>query len=328
MADPRPVALVLRALYLCDFVTCLPALQLLRQALPGHRIVLAAPAGLASLAALSSSIDEFFAVGELQPLTDFSGLVDVAIDLHGNGPASRRLLEELRPRRVVGFAHPASGRLGSIWRPQEHEVHRWCRLVAESFGLPEQNWPSVAGTLDLPTTEVPPNVAIVHPGAKSGARRWPADRFAAVAQELRDNGCDVAVTGSPDEIALAREVSAAAGDGVRPVVDLSLEQLAALVAHASVVVSGDTGIAHLAAAYRTPSVVLFGPVSPVVWGPPADGPHNVLWHGDGTGDPHGADPDPALLRIGVDEVISALPPGSSPDGTARKTSRARVGALR
>jgi ADP-heptose:LPS heptosyltransferase len=83
-------------------------------------------------------------------------------------------------------------------------------------------------------------------------------------------------------------------------------ELAAVVAAARVVVSGDTGVAHLATAYRRPSVVLFGPVSPTLWGPPPRPQHVVLWHGDGTGDPWGTELDPALARITVDEVTDAL----------------------
>ena len=81
---------------------------------------------------------------------------------------------------------------------------------------------------------------------------------------------------------------------------------------ARLVVCGDTGVAHLATAYGTPSVVLFGPTSPATWGPAVDVErHTVLWHGDGTaggayrGDPHGAVLDPALARVTVDEVVAA-----------------------
>jgi ADP-heptose:LPS heptosyltransferase len=88
-------------------------------------------------------------------------------------------------------------------------------------------------------------------------------------------------------------------------------ELAAVVAAARVVVCGDTGVAHLATAYRRPSVVLFGPVSPALWGPPPragrGGPlHVVIWHGDGTGDPWGTELDPALGTVTVDEVVAAL----------------------
>ncbi|MBA2575354.1 MAG: glycosyltransferase family 9 protein, partial [Euzebyaceae bacterium] len=83
-------------------------------------------------------------------------------------------------------------------------------------------------------------------------------------------------------------------------------ELAAVVAAAGRVVCGDTGVAHLATAVGIPSVVLFGPVPPSRWGPPADRPrHRALWAG-GTGDPHAPRPDPGLLRITVEDVVAAL----------------------
>ncbi|WP_162795410.1 glycosyltransferase family 9 protein, partial [Nonomuraea lactucae] len=80
--------------------------------------------------------------------------------------------------------------------------------------------------------------------------------------------------------------------------------LVGLVRHARLVVSGDTGVAHLASAFRAPSVVLFGPVSPALWGPPPGGRHVALWAGL-NGDPHGDRVDPGLLEIGVSEVVDA-----------------------
>jgi ADP-heptose:LPS heptosyltransferase len=86
---------------------------------------------------------------------------------------------------------------------------------------------------------------------------------------------------------------------------LGIVELLALVGSAGLVVSGDTGVAHLAAAYAVPSVTLFGPVSPVRWGPPDHPRHRALYHGDDSGDPHGAALDPALARITVGEVVAA-----------------------
>jgi ADP-heptose:LPS heptosyltransferase len=83
-----------------------------------------------------------------------------------------------------------------------------------------------------------------------------------------------------------------------------------LVAAASLVVAGDTGVAHVASAFGTPSVVLFGPVSPARWGPPARARHRVLWPAPDPGyrgDPHGDEPDPVLLRIEVGDVLAAVP---------------------
>jgi ADP-heptose:LPS heptosyltransferase len=87
---------------------------------------------------------------------------------------------------------------------------------------------------------------------------------------------------------------------------LSVSALAELIAGAAVLIAGDTGPAHLATAFGTPSVLLFGPTSPARWGPVIDvDRHVVLWHGgSGCGDPHAAELDPALARIEVDEVLS------------------------
>ena len=125
---------------------------------------------------------------------------------------------------------------------------------------------------------------------------------------LAGAGHDVRVTGGPAERDLAEAVARGAGLGAAAVLAgrTSTPELAATVAAARVVVSGDTGVAHLASAYRRPSVVLFGPVSPALWGPPPRQQHVVLWHGDGTGDPWGTRLDPALARITVDEVTEAL----------------------
>jgi ADP-heptose:LPS heptosyltransferase len=116
-------------------------------------------------------------------------------------------------------------------------------------------------------------------------------------------GHDVVVTGSGEEVPLAEGIAARAG--VPAQTALSLPQLLALIAGSRLVVCGDTGIAHVASNYRTPSVVLFGPVSPHVWGPPPQPRHQVHWYGDGCGDPHGNAPDPALLKISIEDVMAA-----------------------
>jgi ADP-heptose:LPS heptosyltransferase len=294
-----PVALVLRALGLGDLITGLPALRLLRTVRPDHRLLLATPGHWAPIVARSDPAIEVLPVGELEPLAGAPEAPDLAIDLHGNGPASRDLLVPLQPRQLIAYADRRVR-----WRPVEHEVVRWCRLLRE--GLPARNAPPVAVTGILgppPEAAVPRGRTVVHVGAAAASRRWPPERFAAVAMLLAADGHRVVVTGGPGEEKLADEVAAAAR--VPRVTGLDLSELLGLVGHARLVISGDTGVAHVAAAYAAPSVTLFGPVAPARWGPPRHPRHRALWHGDDSGDPHGTVVDPALLRITVGEVIAA-----------------------
>jgi ADP-heptose:LPS heptosyltransferase len=307
LGDP-PLLLVLRALGLGDFLTGLPALRALRYAYPDHRLVLAAPAPLEPLARLSGAVDELRPTGPLAPLDVALAGADVAVNLHGKGPQSHRILLRSRPRRLLALANPDVPESDGMpaWRADEHEVHRWCRLLNESGVSADPSRldlapPDGTAAWDAATT-------VVHPGAASGARRWPAERFAAVARAEREGGRRVMVTGSPAEVGLAFEVARAAGLDDDDVFagKTDLLGLAAVVAGAGRVVCGDTGVGHLATAFGTPSVVLFGPTSPKRWGPPPDRrEHHVLWAGM-AGDPHASVIHPGLLRIEVADVLNAL----------------------
>ena len=299
---------MLRALGLGDFLTGVPAYRALRAAYPGHEIVLAAPPQLAPLATLTGAVDRVLAVGELQPVPWRGPPPAVAADLHGNGPASHDLVRAVGAPVTMMYASPADpGVDGPWWAEEEHEVTRWCRLLGW-WGIPADPG---ALLLSLPARSAPlRGAAVVHPGAASGSRRWPAARFAKVARVLAAWGLPVVISGSAAERALAHRVASTAGLGCESVLagQTGLTDLAAVVAEASIVISNDTGVAHLAVAYGTPSVTLFGPVSPALWGPPWESPrHLALWKGSGTrpGNAHGAQADPRLLRIEVAEVLEA-----------------------
>jgi ADP-heptose:LPS heptosyltransferase len=324
--DPRPTVLVLRALHIGDLLVAVPALRAVRRAHPGHRLVLATTPALAPLVERIGGVDTLLPTPDPAAVPWAGPRPDVAVNLHGTGPQSHRALDELDPGRRIGFRCPgtAPGWEGAAWdavaAAHLHERARWCALL-EAVGIPADPFDLHLPAPQHPTvgqaarpgsnrgpTEPTPAPILIHPGAAFGAKRWPVARFAAVAAALDRPGTPVLLTGSPGERTLAEAVGHAAGLPPERVLAgrTDLGALCDLVAGATLVVSGDTGVAHLASAYATPSVVLFGPVDPTQWGPPADGPHVALAHPARRRGARFADePDPALLAIGVDEVLAA-----------------------
>jgi ADP-heptose:LPS heptosyltransferase len=310
VSNARPRVVVSRSLGLGDLCTAVPALRGLRRAFPHHELVLAAPAWQEPLAKLAG-VDRVAPTVELGPLADELDASAVVVNLHGRGPQSTERLLERRPHRLIAFRHPAiaATSAGPEWSTDEHDAARWCRLVRHA-GIEAR-----PDELHLAVPDVQPPVApgavIVHPGAAAAGRRWPADRFAIVVGELRRAGHRVVLTGSAVEADLCARVATLAPDlpSCPPVISLAgstdLAQVCALVASARLLVANDTGVAHLASAYRTPSIVLFGPTSPEQWGPPSDGPHRAIWRGR-LGDPHADTLDPGLAEITVGDVLEAI----------------------
>ena len=308
-ATPAPVV-ALRALGLGDLLTALPAIRGLRRVAERPLLVATSP-GVAPLAARSLPGVGVVAVGELAALP-MRGPVDVAVNLHGRGPQSHELLRAIEPDHLV--AYDVDG--GPPWPDGIHEVERWCRLVDwfAGTGSGAGAGPVDRGDLDIdlaaidPGAAVDPRLTILHAGATSEARRWPVERWIAVARAEVRRGRRVVLTGSAAEADRCAAIARGAQLPLRA--DASgrtdVLELAGLVGTAGRVVSGDTGVAHLATAMRRPSVLLFGPTSPDLWGPPPERRrHTVLWSGS-TGDPAGEAIDPGLARITATEVVDAL----------------------
>jgi ADP-heptose:LPS heptosyltransferase len=311
--DGRPELVALRALKLGDLLVAVPAITGVRRANPDHRLILAVPGWLEPVVDLVPGVDALVPTPGLDDLLPLpAGRIDTAVDLHG-GPDSRRVLEALAPRRRVG--HRAPGWDGPEWEDGVLERYRWARLVT-AHGMPADP-DDVA--IDRPAVPSPaPGAVVVHVGAFYGCRAWPVERFAAVARTLSDAGHRVVVTGSARERPRALQTAELAGLDDEAVLAgrTGLGELAALVADAALVVSVDTGVPHLASAYATPSVVIFGPGPVEEWGPPRNGPHAVLTHAElRVGDTFGSEPDPALLAVSTDEVLAAA--ASLLDGRSR-----------
>jgi hypothetical protein len=175
----------------------------------------------------------------------------IAVNLHGRGPWSHRILLALRPARLIAFAHPSvpESRQGATWRPYESDRERWCRLLT-AYGLAVD-----ADDVELipPARPVPPFVrgaTVVHPGATLLAERWPTADWIRVACAERHAGRSVIITGGPDEVTLANQV--ASGAALMPervfAGRVSMIELAALVAASGSVLTSDAGMGQLAVA--------------------------------------------------------------------------------
>jgi ADP-heptose:LPS heptosyltransferase len=260
-----------------DSLLLLPTLAALRAQLPAHRIIAAGHPELLAPALWQGLADELVdaAAPRFAPL--FSG----------DAPAAGAL--------------PTDVEAALVWSARHHEMARGLaragvpRVVGAPI-LPSGPTPMVLhylagaaalGVAPVPFTLHPPHsaveatadmwrsitpdaggpVALLHPGAGSRFKRWPLEHFLALAARLRRDGVAIAWTAGPtdDEI---REALCRAGEAGSTLPPLNLEALAAVARRATVVVSADCGVAHLAALLGVPAVALFGPTDHRVWGPP------------------------------------------------------------
>ena len=167
-------------------------------------------------------------------------------------------------------------------RPGEAGMHAARRLLA-GVGGSESDADAVR-SLIASEAGGDPHDLVIHPGSGGRAKRWPAERFAALAGGART---PLVLLGPAD-----RDL-AADFDGLPVALDWSLRQIAATLAVARAFVGNDSGITHLAS-WLCPTLALFGPTDPAVWSP--TGPFaRVL-----------AAPERDLSRLAVDEVRRQL----------------------
>jgi len=109
----------------------------------------------------------------------------------------------------------------------------------------------------------------IHPGSGSPRKNWPLDRCLAVAREwVRERGGNILLVSGPAEEDRFDALSPLAGmERAVAIRSEKLPRLAAVLARCEAFLGNDSGISHLAAAAGTPTVAVFGPTDPIVWGP-------------------------------------------------------------
>jgi len=327
--EPRRIA-VFRALALGDLLCATPALRALRERFPRAEIALIGLPWAQALADRLGSVDRVIPFpgwpGIRETPLDETRLAtllaetrahpfDLAIQMHGSGQISNGFVAALGARRTLGYRSGDDARLTDSlpWNEDEHETLRCLRLVGllgattdgsrPEFPLfPDDHVEAAALLAALPPGDGP--IVALHPGASEPARRWPPERFASVGDDLAARfGARLIVTGSADERPLATALRAALR---APALDLtgrtSLGGFAATLARADLLLTNDTGASHLAAATRTPSVVLFGPTRPARWAPLNRRLHHVV---DALALRPDDAPDAALRRLPAEPVAAA-----------------------
>jgi ADP-heptose:LPS heptosyltransferase len=227
---------------------------------------------------------------------------DLAVQLHGGGAQSNPVVRDFGARCAVGLQAPGAEPLDRCvpYRYYQPEVSRCLEVVAlagatrlaadarlavtaadvaeAAAAVPDVGGPD-AGGLDGggPDAGGPPPLVALHPGATDDRRRWPSERFAALAAALVAGGAQVVVTGSAGEQELVDAVVSGAGAPVRGLAGaLGLGGLVGLYSRCALVVSNDTGPRHLAQAVGTPTVGLFWCGNAINAAPHSRSRHRVL----------------------------------------------------
>lgn len=283
LRDVRRIA-VFRPNALGDFIFCLPALQALRKRYRSARIYyLGLPWHADFLAGRDTPVDEVIVVPPLQgigasapvPGTGRDGFVarmqdlhlDLALQMYGGGRYSNPLVRAFKARvtagmrsadaapldRYIAYGGPVNRRLQLLEVAALAGAHCWsagCVLALTARDRQLAN--------ELVPEQSSERLVVVQPGATDPRRRWPPERFAAVADAVAAEGAQIVINGSAEEFVLADAVARAMR---HPAINIAgranLSGLCGLLGRASLVISNDTGPLHLAHALGTPCVGIY-----------------------------------------------------------------------
>lgn len=244
--------------------------------------------------------------GGYEAVIDFQGAFRSAV--FGRMAASRRLIGESKPREWA-----------ARWLFTEHIVTQGAHVIEQDLELAA----AVAGddlkyvrpllptdpsaekwAVDLLREDRGGPVALISPGAGWGAKCWPLDRYASVAQRLIERGFRVLINAGPGEESLADHIVNQTGGTATPL-SPSLERLISITRRVALVIAGDTGPLHLACALGKAVVGIYGPTDPSRNGPFGTR-FKVLRHPESHRDhTRYEEPEAGLLTILPEQVLEA-----------------------
>ena len=272
-----------------------PALRELRQLLPQSHITVVARPGAADILIEADFVDDVLVYDRLGLASAWSQ----AREWRRRSFDLALLFQNAFEAAVIAFLAGVSNRIGyqterrgfllthslplPAWKNERHECFYYLNIVAELERLVSES-PKLETTeprFDLRVSDdrkqealqslqdqgarmnVP--LAVLCPGSiNSRAKRWPAERYAELADRLAESGATVVLIGSPGELNVSKEVCQHARH--RPIVltgKTTVAEATAIISLADVLITNDTGPAHIGAALQTPTLVIFGPTNPL-----------------------------------------------------------------
>ncbi len=285
-----------------DAVMTVPALRELRRVLPNAQITLVSRPGIADIFLDADFIDEVLLYDRTRLGSAWTQAsewrrrrFDLAL-LFQNAFEAAAIAFLARVPRRIGYDADRRGKLLTqavplpAWKDERHEIFYYLNLVAElerllsgasdvkSLGSNQPHF-ALAVSVDRQRqakeflrehglrTGAP--LVLLCPGSiNSRAKRWPAERYAAVADHFAEAGATVVLIGSPGEMEVANEVSLRTIN--KPVIltgKTSVAEVTAIISVADVLITNDTGPAHIGSAVGTPTLVIFGPTNPLTTRP-------------------------------------------------------------
>ena len=220
---------------------------------------------------------------------------DVVFNLHG-GTTATFFVAASGARHRVGYSnyqysflynHLLSSPLDFWKREPNHSAEQQLALLG-FLGVPVEDRPkthlavtessraSLNAKLD-PTFSLNEPFAIIHPLAALKTKEWQLDKFARTAEFLNGKGLAVAAVGTARDVTVLNNLESLSRVPIWQVTDLSLPELTALSSKARLFVGNDSGVAHIAAAVQTPSVVIFGSSNRDHWRPWTDAPNEIVY---------------------------------------------------
>jgi ADP-heptose:LPS heptosyltransferase len=284
---------VIRLRSLGDCVLTTPALEVLKRSRPDLRVTVVVEERFKPIFQGNPDLDALIAPS----LRELAGWrPDLCLNLHG-GTRSLVLTMLSGARFRAGFAHHWYSSMYNVRIPTAQQILGVSRKVHTAEHLASAMFYLGAGEGEVPRAKLfvtqaespAPRApyAVLHPVASAPSKTWPAERFLEVATRLQDTW-----RLQPVFIAGAGEDLSPFG-AYRTVVGAPLGQLKSLVAGAALFIGNDSGPAHVAAAFGTPSVVIFGASDPDVWAPWKTASEALIARGD-------------IRGIAVSEVLAAL----------------------